>query len=107
MERVWLKELQHYAPSISDRKIFWLSKLIYFLSMMARDTYDVGTPNVIFPQNLRKYNELIHRVASAQISLLKQDEKRMPDDVFFSFLEGAFIELNINVENFLSFMKSS
>jgi hypothetical protein len=35
------------------------------LTVCARDTYEVGTENVLEPQVLRAYNELLHRVTAA------------------------------------------
>ena len=39
--------------------------LAHALIICARETYEVGTDNVLVPRTLRGYNELQHRVAGA------------------------------------------
>jgi hypothetical protein len=42
-----------------------LARIAFMLIVCARDTYEVGTENVLEPQVLRAYNELLHRVTAA------------------------------------------
>jgi hypothetical protein len=42
-----------------------LARLAYELTICARTTYEVGTENVLEPQVLRSYNELLHCVTAA------------------------------------------
>jgi hypothetical protein len=42
-----------------------LTRIAHTLTVCARDTYEVGTENVLEPQVLRAYNELLHRVTGA------------------------------------------
>lgn len=42
-----------------------LARLAHELTICARTTYEVGTENVLEPQVLRSYNELLHRVTAA------------------------------------------
>jgi hypothetical protein len=42
-----------------------LARLAHNLTVCARETYEVGTENVLQPQLLRSYNELLHRVTAA------------------------------------------
>ena len=42
-----------------------LARLACELTICARTTYEVGTENVLEPQVLRSYNELLHRVTAA------------------------------------------
>jgi hypothetical protein len=51
-------------------KIALLARLASELTICARDTYDVGTENVLHPQKLRAYNELLHRVTGSVVSHL-------------------------------------
>jgi hypothetical protein len=46
-------------------KIVFLARAAYALTVCARETYEVGTDNVLQPQLLRAYNELLHRIAGA------------------------------------------
>jgi hypothetical protein len=42
-----------------------LARIAHELTICARDTYEAGTENVLEPQVLRSYNELLHRVTAA------------------------------------------
>src|ERR1700722_17530358 len=42
-----------------------LARIAHALTICARDTYEAGTENVLEPQVLRSYNELLHRVTAA------------------------------------------
>lgn len=42
-----------------------LARIAHRLTVCARDTYEVGTDNVVEPRVLRAYNELLHRVTGA------------------------------------------
>jgi hypothetical protein len=42
-----------------------LARLAQRLTVVARDTYEVETDNVLKPQVLRAYNQLLHRVTGA------------------------------------------
>jgi hypothetical protein len=42
-----------------------LARIANVLTVCARDTYEAGTENVLEPQILRAYNELLHRVTGA------------------------------------------
>jgi hypothetical protein len=47
-----------------------LARLAHTLTICARDTYEVGTENVVEPRVLRAYNELLHRVAGSVVDHL-------------------------------------
>ena len=49
-----------------------LANIAHALTICARDTYDVGTENVLNPKMLRAYNELLHRVTSSVVDHLSQ-----------------------------------
>jgi hypothetical protein len=51
-----------------------LAHIAHELTICARDTYEVGTENVLNPQMLRAYNELLHRVTGAVIDHLSPKE---------------------------------
>ena len=51
-----------------------LARIVHTLTVPARDTYEVGTENVLDPQTLRAYNELLHRVTSSVVSHLSRSE---------------------------------
>lgn len=45
-----------------------LARVAHELTVSARDTYEVGTENILEPRLLRAYNELLHRVTGAVVS---------------------------------------
>ena len=47
-----------------------LARLAHTLTICARDTYEVGTENVVEPRVLRAYNELLHRVTGSVVDHL-------------------------------------
>jgi hypothetical protein len=49
-----------------------LAHIAHALTICARDTYEVGTENVLNPQTLRGYNELLHRVTGSVVDHLSQ-----------------------------------
>ena len=57
--------------SLSDAaKAALLARIAYTFTICARDTYEVGTENVIEAQTLRAYNELLHHVTGSVVSQL-------------------------------------
>ncbi len=53
-----------------DARTALLARIAHTLTVCARDTYEVGTENVLEPQTLRAYNELLHRVTGSVVSHL-------------------------------------
>jgi len=49
----------------NSSKAEFLARIACTLTICARDTYEVGTENILEPQVLRAYNELLHRVTAA------------------------------------------
>jgi hypothetical protein len=68
----------------SAAKARLLARIAHSLTVCARYTYEVGTENVLHPQTLRAYNELLHRVTSSVVSHL-------------SGLAGAISRMRANV----------
>ncbi len=46
-------------------KTVLLARIAHQLTVSARSTYEQGTENILEPQVLRGYNELLHRVTSS------------------------------------------
>ena len=53
-----------------DAKTALLARIAHTLAICARDTYEFGTENVLNPQMLRAYNELLHQVIGSVVSRL-------------------------------------
>ena len=89
-------EFAKFSKMTQSQKIIWLSKLLFITSMFARDTYQVGTVQVEKPDELRKYNELLHRIASFQLEIAVGKDERKPDKQFFLMLADLIDEIGIN-----------
>lgn len=53
-----------------------LTRIAHTLTICARDTYEVGTENVLDPQTLRAYNELLHRVTGSVLRPLSSSPRQ-------------------------------
>ncbi|SRR6266849_9914562 len=53
-----------------DAKTAYLARVAHTLTICARDTYEFGTEDVLNPQMLRAYNELLHQVIGSIVSRL-------------------------------------
>ncbi|MCP3871309.1 MAG: hypothetical protein GY703_25055, partial [Gammaproteobacteria bacterium] len=89
-----LRELERYVSLTKEQRILWLSRLLFFVSMFARDTYDVGTESVDKPEELRRFNELLHRISSKQLDVVLNEEG-MPDNQFFGMVSEEINRLHI------------
>jgi hypothetical protein len=69
---------RHYSP---QEKIDFLVQLAHALTILARDTYEVGGEGLTQPSRLRRMNEVQHRILGFLIALRTQGAKRYPDDV--------------------------
>ncbi|NJO15537.1 MAG: hypothetical protein HC877_07270 [Thioploca sp.] len=102
MSEQWKIELTGFLNMAQPQKIIWLSKLLFIISMFARDTYQVGTDQVERANELRKYNELLHRIATFQLEIATEKSIRKPDEQFFLMLAEAVDEIGINISTLLS-----
>jgi hypothetical protein len=60
-----LKDLIQADLMSQAARTILLSRIPSLLTVCARGTYEVGNDNVIKPQLLRAYSELLHRVTGA------------------------------------------
>lgn len=77
----WNEEASRFLSLDDSGRERWLAELLYHLSMMARGTYDPESDGVEDAVRLRRFNELLHRVAS-QLRAHYNDYPGMPDQVF-------------------------
>ena len=59
----------------------YLVRLAHALTILARDTYEIGQDGVTNPARLRLLNEVQHRITSFLLALLKNEPQRYPEDV--------------------------
>jgi hypothetical protein len=96
--RTWQTELRRFRAMSQEDQFFWSSQLLHLISMFARDTYEVGTEGVERPSSLRRFNELIHRVATFQKKIAKPGTQGMPDSDVFGLLEQELSSLGVDEE---------
>jgi hypothetical protein len=70
----------------SEEKEEFLAHLIHELSIIARDSYEVGQDGLTNPQRVRRINEVQHRVSAFLCALLRGDTQRYPDDVLLKII---------------------
>lgn len=58
-----------------DAQTAFLARMAHTLTICALDTYEIGTDNVLNPQILRAYNELLHQVTGSILSRLAGSEE--------------------------------
>lgn len=73
----------NYSP---QEKIDFLVHFAHTLTILARDTYEVGGEGLTQPSRLRRMNEIQHRIMGFLLALMKQEVKRYPDHVFIRLL---------------------
>ena len=78
-----IEVFHNYSP---QEKIAFLIHLAHALTILARDTYEVGGEGLTEPSRLRRITEVQHRVLGCLIALMKQEAKRYPDDVLVRLL---------------------
>ncbi|MBA3239732.1 MAG: hypothetical protein H0T60_00710 [Acidobacteria bacterium] len=79
--------------SHAEKKEF-LAQLMYELTLITRDSYEVGQDGLTNSRRVRRVNEVQHRVSAFLWALLRNDPQRFPDDVFIKIvLEHADDEM--------------
>jgi hypothetical protein len=73
--------------SLEEKKEF-LAQLIYELTLVARDSYEVGGEGLTNPQHVRRVNEAQHRLSAFLGKLLRDDPQRYPDDTLVKIVVG-------------------
>jgi hypothetical protein len=69
-----------YSPG---EKSEFLARLIYELTLIAREGYEAGGEGLNDPQRVRRVNEVQHRLSAFLWALLRGDSKRYPDEVLW------------------------
>ena len=100
-ERSWQSELPRFRAMSQIEQLIWLSQLLHLISMFARDTYEAGTDGVSKPSDLRRFNELIHRVATFQKKVSTGSAQGMPDEDVFELLDRELSALDVAADEVL------
>lgn len=78
-----INTFRQYSP---QEQIDFLLYFAHALTILARDTYEVGTEGVTNPSRLRHINELQHRVIGFLLALRRNEVGRYPEDVLVKLL---------------------
>jgi hypothetical protein len=99
--RSWHSELERFQRMTERDQIIWLAQLLHLVSMFARDTYDIGRSGVSKPAELRRFNELSHRIATFTKKIAKTDASGMPAKDMFELIEVETNALGVPAEELL------
>ncbi len=94
-------ELARFSGMKPLEQVTWLSCMLFVLSITARGTYEPGTELVANPRDLRRFNELIHRVAGFQMDILLGKQDGIPVEALFAILKEAFSVLLVDEDDIL------
>jgi hypothetical protein len=99
--RTWRSELARFRQLSQLEQLAWLSQVVHLVSMFALGTYEVGTDGVLRPNELRRFNELIHRIATFMKKIARGDSEGMPDSDLFEMIERELSGLGVQHEEVL------
>ena len=71
--------------SLNEQSEF-LALFSHELTVLARESYEIGTDNIINPKFIREINEIQHLLSMQIALLLKDDSERYPDDVLMRII---------------------
>jgi hypothetical protein len=74
------KAITVFVSYSSKEKEEFIAHLIHTLTIIARDSYEVGGDGLTNPQRVRRINELQHRVSDFLCASLSDNQNRYPDD---------------------------
>jgi hypothetical protein len=75
------KPIDIFLSYSSQEKEEFIAHLIYEITLIARDSYEIGQDGLTNPQRVRRINEVLHRLSAFLCALLSDDPDRYPDDV--------------------------
>jgi hypothetical protein len=100
----WDSEGTRFLALSGDERWRWFARLLYALTMFARNTYTVGGDGLDQPERMRRFNELIHRIASQQRENIEGVAGR-PDTVFLKMIGEEFVALGVNTESLIQMLR--
>lgn len=69
-----------------EEKKEFLARLIYELTIVTRDSYEVRRDGLSNPERVRRINEIQHRASAFLWALLCDDERRYPDEILIKIV---------------------
>lgn len=101
---LWDAEAERYLASTREAQLKWMAKLLFALTMFARDTYTVGTDGLDDPERMRRFNELTHR-ATDQLRNQLENTAGRPEETFMKMIGEGIQELGIGVPSILAILQ--
>jgi hypothetical protein len=71
--------------SLKEKEEF-LAGLMHELTIVARDSYEVGEDSLSNPRRVRRINEIQHRVSSVLWAMLRNDPNLYPDELIVKII---------------------
>src|SRR5271163_1630973 len=100
----WDSEIARFLQLSPDDRWRWFAKLLFALTMFARNTYVVGGEGLVDPEKMRRFNELTHRAAQ-QLKNFAAGARGMPDVTFLKGLESELVTLGIKLERLVEMLR--
>ena len=101
---LWDAEAERYLALTREARLKWMAKLLFALTMFARDTYIVGTDGLDDPERMRRFNELTHR-ATDQLRNQIENTAGRPEEIFMKMIGEGNQELGIGVPSILAMLQ--
>jgi len=84
----WAGVPERFGKLDAQAKITALARLAYEMTVLARDTYEPGTLGISDPARIRGINEVMHRVTSRLVDLLRGGADDWNEVTFWQALVG-------------------
>ncbi|MFC4158967.1 hypothetical protein [Chitinimonas lacunae] len=98
----WQEQLRLFRKKSQLEQLVWLSCLSHRISLYARGTYEPGTDEVSQPRELRRFNELLHRLAGFQYKVARHSPEGMPAVLVFKLIEDELERLGLSHKHVLA-----
>ena len=100
----WDSEAERFLQLSPEDRWKWFAKLLFALTMLARNTYVVGGNGLADPERMRCFNELTHRTAQ-QLKNFAVGYKGMPDTTFLKGVGSELAALGIKPDRLVEMLR--
>jgi hypothetical protein len=100
----WDAETARFLQLAPEDRLRWFAKLLFALTMLARNTYVPGGDGLVAPERMRRFNELTHRTAQ-QLKDFAVGARGMPDTTFLKGVGAELAALDIKPEGLVQMLK--